>query len=75
MTERSDIHKSTFVNRHSSIPALPGWVPIKPKWIWNQKELTPSYNNNNDVKKQGYNSKYSTEIGYNRACKIPFKFT
>jgi hypothetical protein len=25
MTERSDIHKSTFVNRHSSIPALPGW--------------------------------------------------
>ena len=26
MTERSDIHKSSFVNRHSSIPALPGWA-------------------------------------------------
>jgi hypothetical protein len=26
MTERSDIHKSSFVIRHSSIPALPGWV-------------------------------------------------
>ena len=26
MTERSDIHNSSFVNRHSSIPALPGWV-------------------------------------------------
>ena len=28
MTERSDIHKSSFVNRHSSIPALPGWVKV-----------------------------------------------
>ena len=28
MTKRSDIHKSSFVIRHSSIPALPGWVVI-----------------------------------------------
>ena len=28
MTERSDIHKSSIVNRQSSIPALPGWVMI-----------------------------------------------
>ena len=26
MTERSDIHKSSIVNRQSSIPACPGWV-------------------------------------------------
>jgi hypothetical protein len=26
MTERSDIHKYSIVNRQSSIPALPGWV-------------------------------------------------
>jgi len=26
MTERSDIHNSSIVNRQSSIPALPGWV-------------------------------------------------
>ena len=26
MTERSDIHKYSFVIRHSSISACPGWV-------------------------------------------------
>ncbi len=26
MTERSDIHNYSIVNRQSSIPALPGWV-------------------------------------------------